>query len=329
MELILNLNPPLWRLIQRDNFNHLGKLADFLELTADQKNQISRIQNFPLNLPYRLAQKMKKGTLDDPLFRQFVPLLDEEVMSLGFTEDPLEESKRRPSLKLLHKYHGRVLLLCTSSCAMNCRYCFRRHFDYEQGSKIFTNELNYIRDDTSIQEVILSGGDPLSLSNQSIESLLKEIFLINHVKKIRFHTRFPIGIPERIDEGLIEIFKEAPIQIIFVIHCNHPNELDDHLFNYISKIQKLGVVVLNQSVLLKDVNDNVETLFDLFKTLSDHGILPYYLHQLDRVQGAAHFEVSEEKGVELICQLRTLLPGYAVPRYDREDPEKLSKTIIL
>lgn len=325
----MNLNPPIWRLIQKDNFNNLAKLANFLELDDLQKKQLSTIQNFPLNVPLRLAQKMEKGSLKDPIFRQFVPIVDEELVNPNFTDDPLQEANKRPFLKLLHKYHGRVLLLTTSSCAMNCRYCFRRHFDYDHTSKDFTEELEYINNDPTIKEVILSGGDPLSLSNRFLKDLMGKIFTIPHITKIRFHTRFPIGIPERIDDEFIEILKSSPIQIIFVIHCNHPNELDDYFFSYTSKLQKLGVIVLNQAVLLKNVNDDLKTLFDLFTKLSDRGIIPYYLHQLDRVQGAAHFEVSEETGIRLIKELRSLLPGYAVPRYDREEPEQLSKTIIL
>lgn len=318
-----------WRQIQRQNFTNWEKLADFLELNESQKKEIFQKPRFILNLPMRLAQKIQKGTLDDPILKQFLPTQSEQTQASGFFSDPVQDITFRKGAKLLHKYEGRVLLVTTGACAMHCRYCFRQNFDYDVEDKTFHEELKAIEDDASIKEVILSGGDPLSLSNRQLQALLFQLKEISHVKRIRFHSRFPIGIPERIDDQFLEILEQLPQQVWFIIHCNHPNELDADVIFHLKKLQKIGVTLLNQSVLLKGVNDNFETLKKLCEGLADQGILPYYLHQLDRIQGAAHFEVSKEKGIELIEGLRKCLSGYAVPNYVQEIPGELSKTPII
>lgn len=320
--------PPSWRQIQKNNFTKWADLADFLRLSEEQAGRILKKCKFPLNLPFRLAQKIEKGTLDDPILKQFLPVLDEELTDESFTTDPLGEQKALCSPKLLHKYHGRVLLVTTSSCAMHCRYCFRRHFDYEVERKDFLPELNNIRNDPTIKEVILSGGDPLSLSNRALGTLIQQIEDIPHVTKLRFHTRFPIGIPERIDSEFIEILSKSRLKVWFVIHSNHPKELDEDLFAALSLLQKEGVVLLNQSVLLAGVNDDFDTMHQLCETLVDRGVIPYYLHQLDRVAGASHFEVAIEEGKKLIEQLRRTLPGYAVPQYVKEIGGKPYKVVV-
>jgi EF-P beta-lysylation protein EpmB len=318
-----------WTAILRKNLRHLEQLANFLELTQEQKKRLLDRPHFPLNLPLRLAQKIAKQTLDDPLLKQFIPLQEERLMEPGFVADPVGDGQAcRQSNKLLHKYEGRVLLVCTSACAMHCRYCFRQNFDYDTSDKLFAKELAVIVGDLSIHEVILSGGDPLSLSDRILSHLLMQLNQMPHIKRIRFHTRFPIGIPERIDAGFLSIIQKLDKQIWFVIHANHPRELDADVFAHLKDLQKLGCTILNQSVLLKGVNDNVETLKQLCEMLADQGILPYYLHQLDRVQGAAHFEVQEEVGQSLIKQLARSLPGYAVPKYVREIAGQPHKTII-
>lgn len=318
-----------WRQIQRENFTDWKKLLSNLELSQEATAPIVlQRSKFPLNVPKRIVQKMIKGNWDDPLLCQFLPTLEELKTSPLFVLDPVADGNSRKKPKLLHKYNGRALLVCTSACAMHCRYCFRQHFDYETQDKLFQEELEEIAKEPSLSEILLSGGDPLSLSDAHIEHLLKELSAIPHVKRIRFHTRFPMGIPERIDESLLKIFAECSKQIIFVIHCNHPNEFDDEIFRRLKTIQQLGIPIFTQSVLLRKVNDNVETLKQLFELLISHGIIPYYLHQLDRVQGAAHFEVSEEEGKQIMDQLGTLLPGYAIPRYVREIPGQPRKTPI-
>ncbi|MFI5333617.1 MAG: KamA family radical SAM protein, partial [Chlamydiales bacterium] len=227
-----------------------------------------------------------------------------------------------------HKYEGRALLLTTAACAMNCRFCFRRNFDYQENESFFEQELQAIEKNTSLSEIILSGGDPLSLSDEKLDALLEKLAKIPHLKRLRFHTRFPIGIPERIDTSFLDLLKRSHLQIFFVIHCNHPNELDEDIFAALKEIQKLGIPVLNQNVLLKGVNDDAKTLETLMRTLADHGILPYYLNQLDRVQGAAHFEVEEKKGQALMAEIARSLSGYTVPHYVREIPGNAQKTRI-
>lgn len=315
-----------WRLILRKNFTQLHALAGYLELSPRQREQLSDAR-FTLNVPLRLAQKMAKGTLEDPLVRQFLPLIDEEIKDPHFVVDPVGDELCRKSPKLLHKYQGRVLLVCTSACAMHCRYCFRQNFSYQVSDKLFTSELDIIRKDTSIHEVILSGGDPLSLSDEVLDHLLSELALMPHIRRIRFHTRFPIGIPERIDEGFLEMLSKCPQQIVFVFHINHVKELDDEVIAAIKSLQRLGCMTLNQAVLLKGVNDDAQALIQLCEALADQGILPYYLHQLDRVQGTTHFEVEEERGRALIAEITKSLSGYAVPKYVREiagEPHKTS-----
>lgn len=317
-----------WREIQRQNFTSHEKLCSFLELEGEKRDQVLKAPRFPLNLPLRLAQKIQKGVLDDPLFRQFVPLAEEKQEAAGFTEDPVGDKGFRKSAKLLQKYEGRALLVLTGACAMNCRFCFRQAFDYEKEIEGYSEELNHIAQDKTLTEVILSGGDPLSLSNKTLKNVLDFLSTCSHLKRVRFHTRFPVGIPERIDEEFLQMLQSCPLQIWFVIHTNLALELDQDVLFALRKIQKLGIPVLSQTVLLKGVNDSVEALKALFETLVDQGISPYYLHQLDRIKGAAHFEVSEEKGLSLLKTVSEQLSGYALPRYVKDAGEKSKTTIV-
>lgn len=317
-----------WRQIQRENFNQWKPLVEFLQLDAENAREVLHKCDFPLNLPRRLAEKIEKNNLDDPILRQFVPLQEEKVATSAFCADPVGDSLSQKTTKLLHKYVGRALLLCSSACAMHCRFCFRQKFPYETEQKLFGPELDLIAQDSTLEEIILSGGDPLSLSDQMLGDLLHDLSSIPHVQRIRFHTRFPIGIPERIDASFLAILTRTKAQIIFTVHINHPKELDKEVIDRLKKIQKLGIPVLNQAVLLKGVNDNLLTLKSLFETLINAGIIPYYLHQLDQVQGSAHFKVDEEIGLYLLEQLRASLPGYAIPQYVREIAGRPSKTVI-
>lgn len=318
-----------WKKLLRTNFTRWEALADFLELTEQQKAQILSRPKFTLNLPFRLAQKIAKGNLEDPILKQFLPTIKEAQSAQGFVADPVGDSSCKRSSKLLHKYEGRILLVCTSACAMHCRYCFRQNFDYETNVKGYREELNIIAHDPSIHEVILSGGDPLSLSDDILEDLICTFNDMPHIRRLRIHTRFPIGIPERIDEGFIKIIQNCRPQVFVVLHVNHPRELDEEVVGHLKLLRQVGAVLLNQAVLLKGVNDNLPTLKTLSESLVDAGITPYYLHQLDRVNGAAHFEVPEEEGIALIKQLGECLSGYAVPKYVREVPGAASKSIII
>jgi EF-P beta-lysylation protein EpmB len=318
MAALITQAPPTWREIMRKNFTRVEQLYDFLQLSPHQQNQLLKKPKFILNLPLRLALKIQKGTLEDPILKQFIPTIEETRVTEGFVQDPVGDTKARCGKKILHKYKGRALLVCTSACVMHCRYCFRQNFDYEVKEKLFIEELAYIAKDPTIHEVILSGGDPLSLSDEILEELLLQISAIPQIQRIRFHSRFPVGIPERINDSFLESLKKLRQQIYFVIHCNHPNELGEDLFQALDPIRRLGGIVMNQAVLLRGVNDDAAVLENLFKTLSDRGVLPYYLHQLDRVQGAAHFEVPIEQGRKLMQAISARLPGYAVPKYVQE-----------
>jgi EF-P beta-lysylation protein EpmB len=321
-----NSIPPLWRRVQRDNFTNIEQLLDFLELEAANRLKIDYSPKFPLNLPKRLAAKIKKNSIDDPIFRQFVPLIEEKVIFPGYKVDPVQDESFRKEKKILHKYQGRVLFLATSACAMNCRYCFRQNFSYDTSSEI-VKELEYLATESEIEEVILSGGDPLSLSDAVLFSILKKIEAIPHIKRVRFHTRFLIGIPERIDESFIQHLSSLSKQVYFVIHTNHSQELDEEVFKATREIARLGIPLLNSSVLLRGVNDSVEALVSLFLSLSNHGVIPYYLNLLDPVVGASHFDVPENKAIELMKKVQSKVSGYSLPRLIREEAGKQSKTI--
>lgn len=314
-----------WQAVLRSNLLTPRQLVDHLQLAPPEAARLVERPSFRVNIPLRLANKMPKGTLDHPVTRQFVPLLEELDSAEGFIADPVGDSRCRPHARLLHKYVGRVLLTTTGACAMHCRYCFRQHFDYTQQHG-FEEELLYIRKDPSIREVILSGGDPLSLSNGTLGRLLEALDQIPHVAIVRFHTRFPIGIPERIDEGLLELLRERRAQIWWILHSNCAEEWDDEIRKALARVRRLGIPLLNQAVFLKGVNDTVASQQALLECLIDQGIQPYYLHQLDRVAGAAHFEVPEEDGHAILEELRTRLPGYALPSFVKEEAGAPSKT---
>lgn len=274
MALFPENNAIVWRQIQKNNFTSIAKLAGFLQLTPESREQLLESPRFVLNLPLRLAQKIEKNNLDDPIFRQFVPLKLELNTHPGYLADPVCDQAFRKGKTLLHKYKGRALWLTSSACAMHCRYCFRQNFPYESALTDFAEELAYLKDNTDIQEIILSGGDPLSLSNPKLQEVLLAIEAIPHIQRIRFHTRFPIGIPERIDEEFLALLAQIKKQIVFIIHSNHPRELDEDVLGALRKIGKLGITLLNQSVLLKGVNDEENTFLELCQILVNGGILP-------------------------------------------------------
>lgn len=301
---------------------------DFLQLSEEKREEILLKPRFALNLPQRLANKIQKNTLSDPILRQFIPLKEETKEALGFVKDPVQDCSKKQTSKLLHKYHGRALVLASSACAMHCRYCFRQNFPYETEEKGFEKEIEYIRNTPNLSEIILSGGDPLSLGDAALSNLFSELDTIDHVQRIRFHSRFPVGIPERIDDSFLNILKNSKKQIIFVVHVNHPLEIDADVVAALKKIQALGVPVLNQSVLLKGVNDSETTLLELSETLMNAGVIPYYLHALDPVEGTNHFFIPETQAKGFLKAMQTQTSGFGVPRLAREEPGKPSKTFI-
>ncbi|HEX5458715.1 MAG TPA: EF-P beta-lysylation protein EpmB [Steroidobacteraceae bacterium] len=278
---------------------------------------------FRLRVPRSFVARMRRGDPDDPLLRQVLPVAAELSDDSGYGADPVGEHAALRAPGLLQKYRGRALLITTPTCAVHCRYCFRREFPYAQQSgdaPRWSEALAEIAADPSLEEIILSGGDPLSLGNARLESLTRALSAIPHVHRIRVHTRQPVVLPSRVDEGLLQWLRTSTLPIVVVLHINHPNELDTELAAACAKLRATGVTLLNQSVLLAGVNDDAGVLSELSLRLFEAGVLPYYLHVLDRVRGAAHFAVADERAQTLAGQLAARLPGYLVPRLVREVP---------
>jgi EF-P beta-lysylation protein EpmB len=288
-------------------------------------------RHFRLRVPRGFVARMRPGDPADPLLRQVLPVAAELTGEAAYVGDPVGEADALRAPGLLQKYHGRALLITTSSCAVHCRYCFRREFPYAEqtgeGAR-WSEALAEIAADASLEEIILSGGDPLSLSNARLESLTRALAAIPHVRRIRVHTRQPVVLPSRVDEGLLQWLRAAALPVIFVLHVNHPNELDEELAAACARLRATGITLLNQSVLLAGVNDDIEVLAALSRRLFDAGVLPYYLHALDRVKGAAHFAVADERARSLAGQLAARLPGYLVPRLVREVPGAPAKVVL-
>ena len=276
---------------------------------------------FRLRVPRSYVARMRHGDANDPLLRQVLPIAQELETVPHYGADPLGESAALRAPGLLQKYRGRALLITTSACAIHCRYCFRREFPYsDQTSEAarFSEAVAEIARDPSIEEVLLSGGDPLSLSDARLKSLTDMLTRIAHVRRLRVHTRQPIVLPSRVDAGLIAWLKGIDLPMVFVLHTNHANEIDASVREACAQLRAAGVTLLNQTVLLKGINDDPAVLADLSRTLFEAGVLPYYLHALDRVSGAAHFAVPDARAQEIAGDLAATLPGYLVPRLVRE-----------
>jgi L-lysine 2,3-aminomutase len=282
---------------------------------------------FRLLVPRGFVRRMRRGDPDDPLLRQVLPGLPELIEQPGYGSDPLDECRTQRVPGLLHKYHGRALLVATGACAVHCRYCFRREFPYG-GHADTSAALAAIAADSSIQEVILSGGDPLALGTARLRRLTDALRTIPHVRRLRLHTRTPVVLPERVDAALLEWLASLPWPRVVVLHCNHANEIDDAVRAATAALRAAGATLLNQSVLLAGVNDSAETLRALSEAVWSAGMLPYYLHMLDPVRGASHFEVPEARARALLAQLAAQLPGYLVPRLAREIPGAPGKSLI-
>ncbi len=289
------------------------------------------LKQFSCRVPRPYFNRIKKNNPHDPLLKQVLPINQELKETPGYSIDPLAEIQASPAEGFLHKYHGRVLVPLTGACAINCRYCFRRHFDYAQHSLSPTrwqNLLDYLQDNPEISEVIFSGGDPLIIKDPSLQKLIDQISTLSQINTLRFHTRLPIVIPQRITHHLIDMLHQCRLNVVMVVHCNHANEVDDLVAEAMLKLKSAGVTLLNQSVLLKDINDNAQSLIQLSYRLFSAGILPYYIHLLDKVQGAGHFDVNLDKALKLIESIRSKLPGYLVPRLAQEVPNHSSKQVI-
>jgi len=308
------------------------ELFNLLELDKSKLPDALRgCDDFPLQVPRAFVDRMVKGDWSDPLLQQILPLGQELDVHPGFSNDPLLELSDNPIPGLIHKYHGRVLLIVSGGCAINCRYCFRRHFPYQENNpsrREWQQALDYIRQDNSIKEVILSGGDPLAANDNMLRNLTARIADIPHVEILRVHSRMPVVIPQRITSPGMNWLTDTRLTPVMVIHSNHPNEIDHHVIEALQTLKREGVTLLNQTVLLAGINDNPEALLALSKRLFAAGVLPYYLHMLDKVSGAAHFEVTERRAKELITILRNQLPGYLIPKLVREQSGELSKMPI-
>jgi len=284
---------------------------------------------FPVRVPEAYLSRIRRGDPDDPLLRQVLPLGAESDTVQGFVDDPLEERDHTPKPALIHKYPGRALLIASPTCAINCRYCFRRHFPYADNApsmREWEQTLDYLRDDSSIQEAILSGGDPLASPDRRLATLVERLEAIPHLKRLRIHTRLPVVIPDRVDAALLEWLGNTRLQKVMVLHINHAQEIDAAVVAACERLKTAGVTLLNQSVLLRGVNDEVATLATLSERLFEAGVLPYYLHVLDPVAGAAHFDVPDAEARELMEALRQRLAGFLMPRLVREVPGEQSKT---
>lgn len=299
-------------------------LLERLELPAAGIPLASRsLDYFPVRVPLDYLGKIRKGDPGDPLLRQVLPFIEEDRDRSGYTRDPLDEQDKLAAPGVLHKYHGRVLLITTAACAIHCRYCFRRHFPYTENNAAkvnWTPALDYIRSDPGITEVILSGGDPLTLTDDKLYSLVAQLVEIRHLKRLRIHSRIPSVLPDRITASLLDILTSHKLDTVIVNHSNHPSEIDTGVEKAFKMIRTAGITMLNQSVLLKDINDDAEVLTRLYERMFSCGVMPYYLHMPDKVAGAAHYDVSLTAAHSIMDELRKKLPGYLVPRLVREIP---------
>ena len=323
-----------WRQHLAAAVRDLGELLELLELDAevlgvDATSPAAR--RFPLRVPRGFVSRMSKGDPNDPLLSQVLPVAVEDDEVSGFSDNPVGELGLVNGDGVLSKYRGRSLVVATGSCAIHCRYCFRRHFPYQEERSSDGRGLRAIEmiaDHDSIEEVILSGGDPLILPDDRLAELAERLTEIPHVRRLRIHTRMPVVLPERVDEALVGWIAACRVPVVMVIHANHPREIDGAVERALGALEVAGATLLNQAVLLRGVNDSVDALDELSKRLFDCGVLPYYLHLLDRVAGAAHFEVNEERALELMEELRAGLPGYLVPKLVREVEGASSKITI-
>jgi len=321
-----------WQYQLSHAISNIDDLYRYLQISPPESIASTKaMQNFPLRVPYCYAARMEKNNLRDPLLLQVLPAVEELHTAPDFLLDPVGDLQAGTASGVIHKYHGRVLFITAGSCAINCRYCFRRNFpyaDFQINPRREKAAIDYINRDSSLHEVILSGGDPLILNDRRLNDLLKQLAEIPHLKRIRIHSRLPIVLPARITPALLTLLRTLPQQIILVVHSNHANEINSTVMEACHTLKQAGVILLNQSVLLKKINDNADALCQLSETLFAAGIMPYYLHLLDKAKGTSHFEVTELQAVQLMRQIVTRLPGYLVPKLVREETGAASKTLL-
>ncbi|HHW4677892.1 MAG TPA: EF-P beta-lysylation protein EpmB [Xylella sp.] len=321
--------PPRWQQLWRESVRDPRELLALLELDpASAGVSEAAASQFPLRVPRGFVSRMRPGDLNDPLLRQVLPIDAEQRQIAGFGLDAVGDNAARRATGIIQKYQGRILLIATGSCAVHCRYCFRRHFPYAEDTAShdrWQETATLLSADPSIEEVVLSGGDPLSLSTAKLTELTDALRVIPHLRRLRIHSRLPVVLPERIDTALLNWLKALPWPVAFVIHANHPNEFDASVDAALAALRSVGTQLLNQAVLLHGVNDNIDTLAALSERSFAAGVLPYYLHQLDRIAGTAHYEVEDIRARALHAELTARLSGYLVPRLVRELPGERSK----
>jgi EF-P beta-lysylation protein EpmB len=322
-----------WQLCLQETLTSPDDVSQALDLNQNDLVTLREGHRlFPIKIPKTLLNRIKKGNLKDPVLRQFLPSAQETQTKTGYSKDPLSEKEANPVRGLLHKFTHRVLLTVAQHCAVNCRFCFRRHFDYASNSpsrQDWQHAIDYITQNTQIEEVILSGGDPLSVPDGYLQDLIGRIAAIPHVHTLRIHTRFPVMIPQRITDALLKVLTNHRLNTVMVLHCNHANEIDDNVILACELMKSHGIVLLNQTVLLRDINDTLEAQASLHQKLFSIGVLPYYLHAFDPIQGAHHYDVPDDEAKALMQALRDRLPGYCVPRLVREIPGSSSKAILV
>ncbi|MBN8261460.1 MAG: EF-P beta-lysylation protein EpmB [Xanthomonadales bacterium] len=322
--------PRRWQALWREAVRDPRELLDLLGLgTLAAGISDAAAAQFPLRVPRGFVARMRHGDPADPLLRQVLPVLDEDTVVPGFGLDAVGDAASRRGGGLIHKYEGRALLVATGSCAVHCRYCFRRHYPYAEDTAAaagWREAVALVADDPTLHEVILSGGDPLSLADHKLVELTDALRGIPHVRRLRIHTRLPIVLPERVEAGLLDWLRALPWPVTIVVHANHAREFDPAVDAALAALRSTGATLLNQAVLLRGVNDDVDALAELCERGHDAGVLPYYLHQLDRVAGAAHFEVPDGEALRLHAGLAARLPGYLVPRLVREIAGEPGKT---
>ena len=318
-----------WQTAMKRAIRSTKELRERLRLPPDPSVESAATADFPTFVPLEFLRRIKPCRPDDPLLRQVMATASEQSGGDGFVSDPVGDLNSISTRGLVHKYHGRALMINTGACGVHCRYCFRREFPYAQlaaRADVSDDAIRYLARHDEIDEVILSGGDPLTLVDATLFRLIDQLEAVPHLRRLRIHTRMPIVIPQRITKRFVARLKQSRFAVWVVVHANHAQELDAQVLHRVGSMIDAGIPVLNQSVLLRGVNDRVESLVELSRRLVDHRVTPYYLHQLDRVRGAEHFEVPESEGVRLVEEMQNRLPGYAVPKYVREDAGQPSKT---
>ena len=322
-----------WKSELSNCISSIDQLLQLLGLSSKDLNasQLAS-QGFSIKVPQHYAQLMEYGNPEDPLLKQVLPIEAELNQDPSFSVDPVNESEYNPVPGIVHKYRNRVLMIISPNCAINCRYCFRRHFPYQenrQSKQQWLQALDYLKDRPEINEVIYSGGDPLAANDNFLSWLTQQIETIKHIKRLRIHSRLPVVIPSRIDTQLLTWLSSSRLKPTMVLHINHANEIDVKLCQSVEKLKTAGITVLNQSVLLKGINDSSQALINLSEKLFDAGIMPYYLHLLDPVQGASHFDIPVDQALKIFSHMQAELPGFLLPKLVQEKAGETSKSLII